>query len=84
MVDLRDKKTGEITRTYKCTPDVCTEYCYANIECLLQIALADSDKHIKELGGERELLVLMNGYLDLVERLQQSKIVKVKNAERVD
>ena len=42
----------------------------ANIECLLRIALADSDEHIRQLGGEQELLNLMNGYYDLMERFK--------------
>ena len=53
----------------ECTPKREIELCLANIECLLNIALLDSDEHIEKLGGERELLVLMNGYLDLAYRL---------------
>ena len=60
----------EIERHYQCTPDASIELCFANIECLLQIALADSDEHIRELGGEEELLNLMNRYINLAHRLR--------------
>lgn len=62
---------GKITREYKCDTKTQIELCFANMECLLHIALADSDKHIRELGGEQELLNLMNGYLTLAERLRE-------------
>ena len=69
MINLRNKKTGEIEQHYECTTKAAIELCFANIECLLHIALADSDEHIRQLGGEQELLNLMNGYLDLAQRL---------------
>lgn len=71
MIDLRDKETGKVTRHYVCTAQACMELCLANIECLLHIALADSDEHIRQLGGERELLVLINGYMDLITRIEK-------------
>ena len=71
MLILRNKTTGEVTRKYECTPQAEIELCFANLECLLHIALADSDEHIRQLGGEQELLNLMNGYLDLAERLKK-------------
>lgn len=71
MLTFKDKATGAVTRTYKCEPQVEIELCFANLECLLHIALADSDEHIRQLGGEHELLNLMNGYLDLAERLKK-------------
>ena len=70
MIDLRSKKTNEVTRHYECTTKACLELCFANIECLLHIALADSDEHIREMGGERELLELMNGYINLAHRIR--------------
>ena len=70
MINLKNHKTGEITRHYECTPRQQIELCFANIECLLHIALADSDEHIRELGGEQELLNLMNGYLTLASRIK--------------
>ncbi len=69
MINIKDHKTGEINRHYECTVEASIELCFANLECLLRIALADSDEHIRELGGEAHLLELMNGYLDLAERL---------------
>lgn len=71
MLTLRNKATDEVTRIYKCEPQAEIELCFANLECLLHIALADSDEHIRQLGGEQELLNLMNGYLDLAERLKK-------------
>lgn len=71
MIVLKNRKTGTINRTYICTPRQQIELCFANIECLLHIALADPDEHIKQLGGERELLELMNGYMDLAERMKE-------------
>lgn len=57
-------------RKYYCTTEKCIELCFANIECLLTIALADSDEHIRRLGGEQGLLDLMNGYINLAYRLR--------------
>lgn len=71
MITMRSKTTDEVTRRYECTPKAEIELCFANLECLLHIALADSDEHIRQLGGEQELLNLMNGYLDLAERLKK-------------
>ena len=71
MIDLRNKETNKITHHYECTTEACVELCFANIACLLHIALADSDAHIKALGGEQELLNLMNGYLDFASRLEK-------------
>ena len=70
MIDIRNKKTGEIEQHYECTPRASIELCFANIECLLHIALADPDEHIRELGGESELLNLMNRYLSLAQCLR--------------
>lgn len=81
MINLRDNKTGEITRHYECTIRQQIELCFANIECLLHIALADSDEHIRELGGEQELLNLMNRYLDLAVKLQAWNCIVEPNAE---
>lgn len=69
MIEVKHYGNGERVRAYECTPKREIELCLANIECLLNIALLDSDEHIEKLGGERELLVLMNGYLDLAYRL---------------
>ena len=69
MIEVKHYGSGERVRTYMCTPKREIELCLANIECLLNIALLDSDDHIRELGGEQELLNLMNGYLDLAYRL---------------
>lgn len=71
MITLRDKVTDRPTRQYMCSQRACIELCMANLECLLHIALADSDEHIRQLGGESKLLELMNGYLDLAERLRR-------------
>lgn len=84
MINLKDKKTGEITRHYECTTNASIELCFANIECLLHIALADSDEHIRELGGEQELLNLMNGYLDLAYKLRLWKCPVIPQAESED
>ena len=65
-----DNKTE---RVYECTPERLIEMCMANIECLQTIALLDSDEHIKQLGGEQELLKLMNGYLDLAFKITALK-----------
>ena len=81
MINLKDKLTDKITRHYECTPRHCIELCFANLECLLHIALADSDEHIRELGGEQELLNLMNGYIDLAHRLREWKN---ENSERIE
>lgn len=70
MLTLRNK-SNEVTKIYKCEIQAEIELCFANLECLLHIALADSDEHIRQLGGEQELLNLMNGYLDLAERLKK-------------
>ena len=72
MIATSNPKTGQ-ERTYYCDEKVMIELCKANIECLLKIALGDSDEHIERLGGEQELLNLMNGYLDLAYRIQQWK-----------
>lgn len=69
MIEVKHCGSGEHVRTYVCTPKREIELCLANIECLLNIALLDSDKHIKELGGEQELLNLMDRYIDLAYRL---------------
>ena len=73
MIEVKHYGSGERVRTYECTPERQIELAYANIECLLRIALLDSDEHIKEMGGERELLSLMNGYMDLIDRLGKEK-----------
>lgn len=70
MINVRHYGSGEITRTYECTTRAAIELCFANIECLLNIALLDSDEHIRELGGEEELLNLMNRYMNLAHRLR--------------
>ena len=63
-------KDGTIRkREYECTPRRQIELCFANIECLLRIALADSDEHIRKLGGEETLLKLMFGYEKLAEKM---------------
>lgn len=68
---LRDKETGEVTRRYTCEPRYIRELCFANMECLLQIALADSDEHIKRLGGEELLIDLMFKYEKLACKMQK-------------
>lgn len=70
MIKVKHCGSGECTRVYECTPKREIELCLANIECLLNIALLDSDEHIREMGGEQELLNLMNGYLDLAYRFK--------------
>lgn len=41
-----------------------------NITQLLAIALYNTDEHIeKHFGGETELLQVINGYMDLLDRL---------------
>ena len=74
-VDQKDGLFCVKTLEYDCDADTQIELCFANIESLLKIALGDSDEHIKSLGGEQELLNLMNGYLDLAERLKAWKSV---------
>lgn len=69
MMNLISKETGKVTQHYECTVKENLELCFANLESLLHIALADSDEHIRQMGGEVHLLGLMNGYLDLAERL---------------
>ena len=54
MIEVKHYGSGERVRTYMCTPKREIELCLANI---------------RELGGEQELLNLMNGYLDLAYRL---------------
>lgn len=71
MINLINKSTEEIDRTYECSVRANIELCFANLECLQHIALADSDEHIRQMGGEAHLLELMNGYLDLAVRLQE-------------
>lgn len=78
MINLRNKETGEIEQHYECTPGVSIELCFANIECLLHIALADPDEHIRELGGESELLNLMNRYLSLAQCLRDWEMEEEK------
>ena len=51
MIEVKHYGSGERVRTYMCTPKREIELCLANIECLLNIALLDSDDHIRELGG---------------------------------
>lgn len=42
-----------------------------NITQLLIIALHNTDEHIeKHFGGETELLQVINGYIDLLDRLR--------------
>lgn len=62
-----------VERVYECTPKQEIELCFANIECLLNIALYDTDEHIRQLGGEQELINLMNRYLDLIDRFEKLK-----------
>lgn len=64
-IRLINKESGKVDRSYTCDPKKLVRLCYANIECLLHIALADPDDHITELGGEEHLITLMNKYLDL-------------------
>lgn len=66
---LRDKETGEVTQRYTCDPRYIRELCFANMECLLQIALADSDEHIERLGGEKMLIDLAKDYEKLAEKM---------------
>lgn len=45
-----------------------------NITQLLVIALYNTDEHIeKHFGGETELLQVINGYMDLLDRLEVSQ-----------
>ena len=83
MIEVKHCGSGERVRTYECTPKQEIELCLANIECLLNIALLDSDEHIKEMGGEQELLNLMNGYLDLAYRFM-GIAVKSQESESED
>ena len=76
LIDCKDKK-----RHYDCTIKACYELCMANIECLLKIALADSDEHISKLGGESHLLTLMNGYLQLANDLRMMGLIVIKDTE---
>lgn len=39
MINLRSETDGHITHQYECTTKECLELCFANIECLLRIAL---------------------------------------------
>lgn len=70
MISIVDRTERKLKREYACTPEREIELCFANIECLLEIALLDSDEHIRELGGEQELLELMNRYVDLANRIR--------------
>lgn len=81
MINLRNKETGEISQHYECTTKACLELCFANIECLLHIALADSDEHIRELGGEDHLLELMNGYINLAHRIRNWNNLQYQETE---
>ena len=78
MISLNYKgKDGTIRkREYECTPRRQIELCFANIECLLRITLADSDEHIRKLGGEETLLKLMFGYEELAEMMLMWEDVK--------
>jgi len=69
MIDIYNNDTGKRTH-YEGTIKQCIDLCILNIESLSRIALADSDEHIRQLGGESKLLELMNGYLDLAYRLR--------------
>ena len=73
MIEVKHNGSNDVVRKYECTPERQIELAYVNIECLLTIALLDSDEHIKEMGGEQELLDLMNRYMDLIERLGKEK-----------
>ena len=45
-------------------------WCKLNIKELLQIAYADTDRHIEEhYGGEQGLLAVIEGYIHLIEEL---------------
>lgn len=78
MIRIKHCGDDKVIREYQCTVRTEMELCFANMECLLNIALADSDEHIRELGGEKALLNLMNGYLDLAVRLKtfEKEIIK--------
>lgn len=78
MIQTR-RKDGTILRKYECTPDTEIELCFANIECLLHIALFDSDEHIRELGGEEELLNLMERYERFARKIRRWKKHDTKN-----
>ena len=81
MIEVKHYGSGERVRKYDCTPKKEIELCFANVECLLNIALLDSDEHIRELGGEQELINLMNGYIDLAYRIQDWSELKRKEQE---
>lgn len=82
MLDFVSKKDGTVARHYECTVSHCVNLCMANIECLLRIALMDSDEHIRQLGGEKELLNLMNGYVDLMRRLKLEDLGGITNGDK--
>lgn len=47
-----------------------TTLCKLNIKQLLTMAITESDEHIeKHFGGEKELIEIIQGYIDLTENL---------------
>ena len=73
---------GDLKREYACTKERLKELCMANIECLLTIALIDSDQHIKETGGENELINLMHRYVELINIIEYMEVENEKNNMR--
>ena len=67
---ITNLNTGEPQRHYDCTPDTCVELCMAKIEGLLRTALLDTEENKARMGGERELLYLMNGYCNLITKIR--------------
>lgn len=75
MITLTNDETGEV-REYICDFRALKELALANVECLMHIALADPDEHIEAMGGEEELLDLMNGYVNLYERIGELELTE--------
>ena len=68
MIEIR-YSDGRKDRIYTGEPRDIRELCMCNIECLAKIALADTDKHIKALGGEEVLMELMERYEVLAQKM---------------
>lgn len=61
-------------RKYSTDKKVQIDLVNQNITQLLYIALYSTDEHIENhFGGEKQLLEVINGYLDLLDRLEEEE-----------
>ena len=74
MVILKNKETGE-RMTYSCSKKSIAELALANIEMILQIALADPDQHIDEhFDGEKGLLDCVERYMEIYDWATEDEV----------